>query len=105
MVFNSFTFMAFLAAVLLLHHLPLRWSIKKFNLVWTSYLFYAAWNPPFVVLLWISTLVDWVIAAPLHRAASPLTDLGRWDEVVENLTRFAAGRTDFLNVVDLAREY
>ena len=27
-----------------------------------SYLFYAAWNPPFVILLWISTIIDWHVA-------------------------------------------
>jgi alginate O-acetyltransferase complex protein AlgI len=59
MVFNSLTFLVFLAIVLFLHHLPLSWRIKKWNLWWASYLFYAAWNPPFVMLLWISTLVDW----------------------------------------------
>ena len=48
--------------------------------------------------------LDNVVLSP-HRAASPLDDLGRWDEVVENLTRLSAGRTDFLNIVDLSREY
>ena len=59
MVFNSLTFLVFLAVVLFIHHLPLSWRVKKWNLCWSSYLFYAAWNPPFVMLLWISTLVDW----------------------------------------------
>lgn len=40
-----------------------------------------------------------------HRAASPFNDLQRWDEVIENLKRAAAGRTDFLNLVDLGEEY
>lgn len=59
MVFNSLTFIVFLAVVLAFHHLPLSWRIRKWNLWWSSYLFYAAWNPPFVILLWVSTLVDW----------------------------------------------
>lgn len=45
-----------------------------------------------------------VILSP-HRAASPFDDLKRWDEVIENLSRLAKGRTDFLNVVDLTKEY
>jgi phosphoglycerate dehydrogenase-like enzyme len=45
-----------------------------------------------------------VVLSP-HRAASPFGDLARWDEVVENLKRFAYGREDLLNVVDLGREY
>ena len=45
-----------------------------------------------------------VILSP-HRAASPFSDLERWDEVIENISRFQQGRTDFLNLVDLEREY
>ena len=40
-----------------------------------------------------------------RRAASPLDDLARWDEVMENIRRFTAGRTDFLNTVDLDLGY
>jgi phosphoglycerate dehydrogenase-like enzyme len=45
-----------------------------------------------------------VVLSP-HRGASPFRDLERWNEVIENITRFAAGRTDFLNIVDLDRGY
>ena len=62
MLFNSLTFIAFFALVLALHNAPLSWTTKKTNLLIASYLFYAAWNPPFVVLLWLSTVVDWVVA-------------------------------------------
>ena len=48
--------------------------------------------------------LDNVVLSP-HRAASPFGDLARWDEVVENLKRFASGRGELLNVVDLGREY
>ena len=68
MLFNSFSFLVFFAIVLLLHRLPLPWTVKKFNLVAASYLFYAAWNPPFVLLLWISTVIDWVVGRRLHDA-------------------------------------
>jgi len=61
-IFNSLTFIAFFAVVLALHNLPLRWRIKKLNLLVASYAFYAAWNPPFVILIWISTIVDWYAA-------------------------------------------
>ena len=62
MLFNSLTFVGFFAVVLALHYSPFPWRAKKINLLIASYLFYAAWNPPFVVLLWISTLVDWFVA-------------------------------------------
>ncbi|MGD9257794.1 MAG: MBOAT family protein, partial [Gammaproteobacteria bacterium] len=67
MLFNSLTFVVFFAVVLGLHSLPLPWRAKKLNLLIASYLFYAAWNPPFVLLLWLSTLVDWFVARALHR--------------------------------------
>ena len=71
MVFNSLTFVLFFTVVLLLHHAPLPWSIKKFNLLVASYVFYAAWNPPFIVLLWASTVVDWLVAREIHRQSDP----------------------------------
>ena len=71
MLFNSLTFCAFFVLVLALHNAPLPWRSKKFNLLIASYLFYAAWNPPFVVLLWISTVVDWHVAKRLFRATNP----------------------------------
>lgn len=71
MVFNSYTFVAFLAVVLAFHYSPFSWRAKKFSLLGASYLFYAAWNPPFVVLLLISTVVDWFVAKRIHRAESP----------------------------------
>jgi phosphoglycerate dehydrogenase-like enzyme len=48
--------------------------------------------------------LDNIVLSP-HRGASPMDDLERWDEVIENITRFAQGRTDFLNIVDLERGY
>lgn len=40
-----------------------------------------------------------------HRAADAGGNLERWDEVIENLKRVVAGRTDFINQVDLDLEY
>ena len=66
MLFNSLTFVVFFTAILLLHNAPFSWRVKKSNLLIGSYIFYAAWNPPFVILLWISTVVDWVVANKIH---------------------------------------
>ncbi len=68
MVFNSLTFALFFALVLAIHSLPLPWRTRKVNLLVASYLFYAAWNPPFVILLWISTVIDWYAAQKLVHA-------------------------------------
>ena len=66
MLFNSFSFIAFFLVVLALHNMPFSWRVKKTNLLLASYLFYAAWNPPFVILLWISTVVDWHVAKKMY---------------------------------------
>lgn len=90
MVFNSYTFLIFLAIVLLLHSLPLSWKVKKANLLVASYLFYAAWNPPFVLLLWLSTVVDWFAARRMHAAETSAARRGYlWLSLVSNLGMLA----------------
>ncbi|WP_232729085.1 MBOAT family protein [Ulvibacter sp. MAR_2010_11] len=39
-------------------------------LLGTSYIFYGLWNPPLIVLLWISTMVDWTTGNRLHKEDS-----------------------------------
>jgi phosphoglycerate dehydrogenase-like enzyme len=48
--------------------------------------------------------LDNIILSP-HRGYSPFNDLLRWNEVIENITRMAQGRHDFINIVDLDEEY
>lgn len=71
MVFNSYTFIAFFAVVLVLHNLPLSWTTKKVNLLLASYIFYAVWNPPFILLLWLSTVVDFYVGRALYTQENP----------------------------------
>lgn len=71
MVFNSYTFVAFFAVILVLHNLPLSWKVKKVNLLVASYIFYAAWNPPFILLLWLSTVVDFYVGRALYTQENP----------------------------------
>ncbi|MBC7587435.1 MAG: MBOAT family protein, partial [Chitinophagaceae bacterium] len=66
MVFNSYTFIAFFIVMLVLHNLPFSWKTKKVNLLLASYVFYAAWNPPFILLLWLSTVVDFFVGRALY---------------------------------------
>jgi alginate O-acetyltransferase complex protein AlgI len=70
MIFNSLTFLCFLAIVHLVYALPMSWQKRKAHLWFSSYLFYAAWNPPFVLLLWISTLVDWFAGKAINSTTS-----------------------------------
>jgi D-alanyl-lipoteichoic acid acyltransferase DltB (MBOAT superfamily) len=71
MVFNSLTFVVFFVIMLVLHNLPLSWKVKKMNLLLASYLFYAAWNPPFILLLWLSTIVDFFVGKALYTQQNP----------------------------------
>ncbi|WP_310379824.1 MBOAT family O-acyltransferase [Flavobacterium sp.] len=66
MVFNSYTFIVFFIIMLFLHNLPFTWRVKKVNLLLASYIFYAAWNPPFILLLWLSTIVDFYVGRALY---------------------------------------
>jgi len=73
MIFNSLTFIVFFAIVLAVWHAPLAWTPRKVFLLIASYLFYAAWNPPFVILLWVSTVVDWWAAQAMVKSERPVT--------------------------------
>lgn len=76
MLFNSLTFLVFFAITLSIYYLPLSWRFKKLHLLIASYLFYAAWNPPFVLLLWLSTVVDWSVANKI--ASVPKNQAKKW---------------------------
>src|SRR5215813_13352647 len=67
MLFNSYSFIVFFAVMLALHQMPFAWKVKKINLLLASYLFYAAWNPPFVLLVWLSTAVDFFVGRALYK--------------------------------------
>lgn len=66
MVFNSYTFIVFFLVMMGLYNLPISWKSRKIILLLGSYLFYAAWNPPFILLLWLSTVVDFFVGRALY---------------------------------------
>lgn len=68
MTFNSYTFVLFFCVILLLYYSTISWKAKKAILTAASYLFYAAWNPPFVLLLMLSTVIDWYSAKLIYMA-------------------------------------
>src|SRR5690606_8876641 len=71
MLFTTPTFLVFFLVVLALSRVPMGWTGRKLVLLGASYLVYASWNPPFVVLLWISTLVDYVAGRRLAAVTRP----------------------------------
>lgn len=68
MLFNSYTFFLFFLLVLLIARSIGNWTIRKSFLLFISYAFYAAWNPPFVALIWFSTIVDWIAAKKIYES-------------------------------------
>ncbi len=75
MRFDSLTFFAFLIVVVLLHH-ALPWRIGRVMLLLASYLFYGATELWYVLLLFISTYVDYLVALALGRESRPLKRRG-----------------------------
>lgn len=68
MLFNSLGFVVFMAVVLLFYYSPwLPWNNKKRMLLLASYIFYGLWNPPLVILLWISTIIDWTAGQAMFK--------------------------------------
>ena len=72
MLFNTTGFLVFLLVVLLLYYIiPLSWKQKKGMLLLASYIFYGLWNPPLIILLWISTVVDWTAGNKMAALKDP----------------------------------
>lgn len=67
MLFNSLTFLVFFVLVFILHRLMPNWVAQKRLLLSASYLFYAAWNPPYILILLFSTMLDWWLARLIWR--------------------------------------
>jgi D-alanyl-lipoteichoic acid acyltransferase DltB (MBOAT superfamily) len=71
MLFNSYSFFVFLTVVYALFWLIPGWRGKKVLLLVASYFFYAAWNPPYVLILLASTIMDWWLARVIGRTDNP----------------------------------
>jgi alginate O-acetyltransferase complex protein AlgI len=92
MPFNSFTFILFFRAVLVVHSLPLPWTLRKFNLLVASYLFYAAWDVRYVGLLLFSTVLNCIAGKLLEHfdGRTRPRHILFWARVVLNLGLLAA---------------
>src|SRR5262252_2923626 len=66
MVFNSLQYIVFLFVVVMLHHFVLR-SVhqQKWLLFIAGSIFYAAWSPGFLLLLYATIIVDWAVGVVL----------------------------------------
>ena len=71
MLFNSLTFVVFFAAVLGAYWTLRSWEVRKNLLLAASYLFYGTWNPPFALLLFATTALDFWLGARIAAANTP----------------------------------
>ena len=71
MTFDSLTFVVFLAAIFGGYWSVRSWTARKIFLLAASYLFYAAWNPFFVLLIIATTGFDWLASHWMDRAQHP----------------------------------
>jgi alginate O-acetyltransferase complex protein AlgI len=71
MIFTSFEFVAFFAALLLLRSLLKNFTAEKWLLLIASWLFYASWNPPYVLLLMFTSALDYFVGRWLDRSENP----------------------------------
>lgn len=62
MPFNTLSFFLFFIVTLGAYRIAGKWSIKKGVLLLFCQIFYAAWNPPFILLLWLTTYLSWRLA-------------------------------------------
>jgi alginate O-acetyltransferase complex protein AlgI len=76
MLFNSLTFVVFFGLVLAGYWTLRSWEARKNLLLGASYVFYGTWNPPFALLLFGTTALDFYLGARIAAAATPAARRG-----------------------------
>ncbi len=71
MLFNTVQYFVFLIAVVALFYLgPVKW--RRWLLLAASYFFYMCWNPVFILLVLVLTLIDYGSAVWMERVTDPV---------------------------------
>ncbi len=87
MLFNSLTFVVFFVVVVGGYWLLNSWPARKNLLLVASYVFYGAWNPPFALLLFATTALDFYLGARIAGASDPTArKRWMWASVASNLS-------------------
>jgi alginate O-acetyltransferase complex protein AlgI len=71
MLFNSLTFVLFFVLVLGGYWALRSWEARKNLLLVASYVFYGTWNPPFALLLFATSALDFYLARQIPTARRP----------------------------------
>jgi len=72
-LFNSLIFVVFFTVVVAAYWRIRSWETRKNLLLVASYIFYGAWNPPFALLLFSTTALDFFLGSRIARAKRPST--------------------------------
>jgi alginate O-acetyltransferase complex protein AlgI len=87
MLFNSLTFVVFFVVVVGAYWWLRGWETRKNLLLVASYVFYGAWNPPFALLLFATTALDFYLGARIAGASTPGSRKAwMWASVTSNLS-------------------
>jgi len=73
MQFDSLIFLLFFVLVLSIYYALPSWHSQKILLLVASYIFYGAYSPPLIFLIWISTLTDYILAKRIHSTSRLFT--------------------------------
>ncbi|MDP9005265.1 MAG: MBOAT family protein, partial [Verrucomicrobiota bacterium] len=71
MLFNSLTFIVFFVVVVVAYWTMRSWQARKNLLLVASYIFYGAWNPPFALLLFSTTAMDFYLGRRIAQEKRP----------------------------------
>ncbi len=89
MIFNSIEYFLFLPIVFILYWFVFKKGLKSQNLLilTSSYIFYGWWDWRFLSLIFLSTVVDYVIGLKIHQSTSIKTrTVLLWGSVIFNLS-------------------
>jgi alginate O-acetyltransferase complex protein AlgI len=70
-LFNTLIFVVFFSVVLAVYWSLHSWNLRKNLLLVASYIFYGAWNPPFALLLFSTTALDFFLGSRIAAAKRP----------------------------------
>jgi alginate O-acetyltransferase complex protein AlgI len=68
MVFNSWAFVPFFILSLAVYYSLRNWRLQKASLLGASYLFYGFFHPPYILILVVSTLIDFNLSKWIARS-------------------------------------
>jgi alginate O-acetyltransferase complex protein AlgI len=66
MQFDSLLFLLFFTSVVSIYYVLPHWRAQKILLLAASYIFYASYSPPLIILIWFSTLIVYFLAKQIH---------------------------------------